>query len=881
MILRLLVPFCSTLVCAMGYTHLEPRQQHPVTLTPDGRKLLALHSTAHMLSVFDVGTPPRSKPLLVAEISVSTAPVTVRARTNDEAWVVNEGSDSVSVISLSQGLVIDTLRVADEPADVCFANGKAFVSCSQKRLISVFDATTRGSLGQINIDGVSPRAMVASGDGGKLYVACLYSGNRTTILRPDAAPAQPAPTNPALPAPPRTALIVPADDSRVNWNVLDHDIAEINTATQTIERWISGVGTHLFDLAIHPDGSLWCANSDSLNLTRFEPELNGHFALHRLSRIALPDGTVTHQDLNPGITRATSPHPPSIALSLAAPGALAFRGDGQRAWVAAFQSDRIAEIDSSTGSILRRVDLRQPGGESESMRGPRGIVLTADRLYVLNKISDTLTTLHPADGSVLSEIPLGSIDPMPPGIRAGRGVLYDARLSGNGTLSCATCHVDADRDGLAWDLGDPGGGIFTVTSAGLSSHDSTLYTQDLHPMKGPLTTQTLRGLATNDADPLDPIDGAQRPPAAIVTKFHWRGDKPSIQSFNSTFPNLMGGSLQTSERMDRMADYLRSIVHPPNPNLNPDRSLRADLPEGDAVKGRTVFLNHSQSHCIVCHDLPAGTDQNVDDFSLIERSQPFKNPPLRTVYQRAGIFLPTPGSDSLSGFGLGADGSAHALPTTHPYTSLALIHRPPITASKAKALADLTAFVLSFDTGTAPSAGYDLTLNHANKTNAGLLALLTTLETRATAGDNGLVAWGRVAGSLRRYQWSPTLSLYLAEDQSATLTRNALLDLIAPGDSLTFAGVLPSETSWRGTDRDGDGTADVLEAPPSLDIRREGNAMHLRWPDVKDWYPESSPDMTVPWQPSTGEGVIDGAFRTMPIPNQSQPGRFYRLRRTW
>ncbi len=876
---RLLLLLFFPIACAMGYTHLEPRQQHPISLTPDGSKLLALHSTAHILSVYETGTPARSAPLLIAEIPVSTAPVTVRARTDDEAWVVNERSDSISVISISQGIVIDTLRVADEPADVCFANGKAFISCSQKRVISVFDAISRAPLGEIAIDGVAPRALVASADGSKLYVACLYSGSRSTVLHPDVAPPQPSATNTLLPAAPQVGLIVSADDNRVTWNVLDHDIAEIDTNTQVIDRWMGDVGTNLFDLAIHPDGSLWCANSDSLNLTRFEPKLNGEFARHRLSRITLPGATITQYDLNPGITRATTPNLASIEQALAAPSAVAFRDDGQRAWVAAFQSDRIAEIDVSDGAILRRIDVRPTGTGSESMRGPRGLALTADCLYVLNKISDTLTTVRPSDGTILSEIPLGSTNPMPANIRAGRGVLYDARLSGNGTLSCATCHVDADRDGLAWDLGDPGGDMVSVPSATLSIHDPTVHYQQLHPMKGPLTTQTLRGLATNDADSVDPTDGSIRPAAAIITKFHWRGDKPSIQSFNSTFPNLMGGLPQSSASMDRLAEYLLSIVHPPNPNLNLDRSLKTDMPAGNAVRGKAIFESHGQSHCMICHSLPGGTDQNIDLPELVSKYQPLKTPSLRTVYQREGIFNSTSGASSLSGFGLNSDGSGFAMPVVHPY-SLSLINRPPLTAAKVTALADLTAFILSFDTGTAPSASYDLTVTASNKSDAILLDQLAILESRAAAGDNGLVAWGRVSGSLRRYQWNPVKSLYLAEDESTTLTRTALVDELTEGDALTFAGVLTEETAWRSTDRNADGTADVSEAGPSINLAREGGSLFLRWP-VTGWYPESSSDLSPPWLPAKGNPMVDGDGWRLAIPLESQHSQFYRLRRTW
>lgn len=862
-----------------AHTHFEPRQQNPIALTPDGKTLLALHSTAHSLSVFDVGDPVRQTPMLVAEIPLASAPVTVKARTNDEVWIANETADSVSIVSLARRAIVATLRVGDEPADICFANGKAFVSCSQQRALFVFDAATRAPLGQIAIDGVAPRAMAASADGTKLYVASLLSGNRTTILHRELAPSQPSPTNPALPAAPKVGLIVPASDSRITATVLDQDIAEIHTASLTVNRWISDVGTNLFALAIHPDGSLWCANSDSLNLTRFEPELNGEFARHRLSRISLPASTLLHHDLNPGIARATTPQPASIALALAQPTAIAFTADGSRVWIAAFNSDRVAEMDTATGNILRRIDLRPTGTGPEGMRGPRALALGADRLYVLNKLSDTLATIRPSDGALLSEIPLGSIDPMPANLRAGRGILYDARLSGNGTVSCATCHIDADRDGIAWDLGDPGGEMVDVISAPLSIHGTTLFTQSLHPMKGPLTTQTLRGLATNDAAPFDPTDGTPRPPEAVVTKFHWRGDKPSIQSFNSTFPNLMGGLPQPAESMDRLAEYLESIVHHPNPNLNLDRSLRTDHPKGDAVNGLAVFQNHALSHCIVCHGLPAGTDQNVDDFTLVELYQPMKNPALRTVYQRAGIYDQTGTTISLSGFGLGSDGSSHELPAAHGYSSLSLLHNPPFTAGKIKALNDLSAFILSFDTGTAPSACLDLTLTNTNQSDPVLLGQLAILENRAAIGDNGLVAWGIVGGMNRRFSWDPALAQYRS-DEGTLLTRPALLALLQTDDALTFSGVLPHESAWRSLDRNGNGIADASESLPTPIITREAESYFLRWP-MGEWFPEASSDLLPPWQPAPGDLIREGSEWKLPLPVDTVPEQFYRLRRTW
>ena len=116
-------------------------------------------------------------------IPVGLDPVSVRARTSTQAWVVNQVSDSVSVVDLVAGRVIATLATDDEPADVVFAAGRAFVSCSQANRVLVYDvAQLRQAPQRIAIEGEDPRAMAVSADGTRVYVAVFESGNRTTIL---------------------------------------------------------------------------------------------------------------------------------------------------------------------------------------------------------------------------------------------------------------------------------------------------------------------------------------------------------------------------------------------------------------------------------------------------------------------------------------------------------------------------------------------------------------------------------------------------------------------------------------------------------------------------------------------------------------------------
>src|ERR1041384_8147120 len=143
-----------------NYVNFEGKQTSPIRLSPDGTRLFAVNTPDARLSVFDVTLP--SNPRLIAEIPVGVEPVSVTPRNNDEIWVVNEVSDSVSIVSVSRRLVTDTLYVKDEPADVVFAAGKAFVSAARKNQIAVFDVNTHAAITNIPVFGGNPRALTVN-----------------------------------------------------------------------------------------------------------------------------------------------------------------------------------------------------------------------------------------------------------------------------------------------------------------------------------------------------------------------------------------------------------------------------------------------------------------------------------------------------------------------------------------------------------------------------------------------------------------------------------------------------------------------------------------------------------------------------------------------
>ncbi len=165
-----------------SFVNWESSHVHPLELTPDGGLLLAVNTADARLEIL------APHPLGLARrgsVPVGLDPVSVRARTPTEAWVVNAISDSVSIVDLATHHVVRTLPVCDDPADVVFAGvpARAFVSCSSTNRIEVYDAASpAGPIAEVAIAAEEPRALAASPDGARVYAAIFESGNGTTIL---------------------------------------------------------------------------------------------------------------------------------------------------------------------------------------------------------------------------------------------------------------------------------------------------------------------------------------------------------------------------------------------------------------------------------------------------------------------------------------------------------------------------------------------------------------------------------------------------------------------------------------------------------------------------------------------------------------------------
>jgi DNA-binding beta-propeller fold protein YncE len=767
----------------------------------------------------------------------------------------------------------------------------------------VFDALNLGTalggapLAIVTLFGDTPRALAVSNDRSTVFAAVFHSGNRTTTVSEGAvcdtsqsnldndvvegACTVNGVTMPGgLPLPhrnvagdtrPEVGLIVKFDgthwvdqlgrnwDNAVRFSLPDKDVFAINAngnpPTETSS--FSGVGTILFNMAVNPmSGKVYVSNGEARNEVRFEgpgvlsTTVQGHLEEYRIT--VLDGSNVLPRHLNKHIDYGTRPAPTGVKeRSLATPMGMAVTADGQTLYVAAFGSSKIGvfdvtqlENDSFTPDAANHIAVS--GG------GPSGLVLdeASHRLYALTRFDNGLAVI---DTNTRTEVDHRSLfNPEPPSVVNGRPFLYDAVFtSSNGEASCSSCHIFGDFDSLAWDLGNPDDvkipnplpiRLKEVAQLSGSNVDFDFF----HPMKGPMTTQTLRGMRNHGA-------------------MHWRGDRAdqngdvfnsdiAFRNFRVAFPGLVGRDGQIPEAdMQAFSDFALQIMLPPNPiraldnSLTPDQqagrnfmtgSRRADGLPLDAFGVQTGF------NCTGCHVLAPGSGFFGTDgrASFEGETQIVKVAHLRNMYQKVGMFgMPAVSmlnagdngfkGDQVRGFGFLHDGSVD---TVFRFLQAKVFNNSNGVGFNGgdSQRRQVEQFVLAFDSDFAPIVGQQITINDTNA--AAVAPRIALLLARAAApfvlkGQPGatecdLVVKGTINGEARG--WVRTATGEFRSDRAAEPLL-AEIDLRAlagtAGQELTYTCVPPGSGIRIGVDRDEDGYYDRDELDAGSDPADPGS----------------------------------------------------------
>ena len=115
-----------------------------VAAAPDGTSVFISRIKTNLVSVFDVGDEP---PFLTwrSDIQVGEHPHGMTFDPLGETlYVTNEGSDTLSIVSVSMGLQTNEVLVGERPIDVAVTSdgGVAFVTNGDSDSISIIDTST-------------------------------------------------------------------------------------------------------------------------------------------------------------------------------------------------------------------------------------------------------------------------------------------------------------------------------------------------------------------------------------------------------------------------------------------------------------------------------------------------------------------------------------------------------------------------------------------------------------------------------------------------------------------------------------------------------------------------------------------------------------------
>jgi len=849
-----------------GFVNFETGQVRPLALSPDGTRLFAANTPDDRLEVFRVeagglaweaSVPVGLEPIAVA--ARSDAEVWVVNHLSDSISVVDVAADPPRVTATL--LTCDEPRdiVFAGPGGT-----RAFVTTARRgqncpvaaelttpglgrAVVQVWDAANLGGdvlggtpIANLVLFGDTPRALTRSADGSTVYAAVFHSGNETTALGEgtvcdggaDASPCGAFLQRPGgLPAPnvnvegipgPEVGLIVRKDPATGEWrdpigrdwsasvpfDLPDLDVFQIDAAAPVPVETASfaHVGTILFDMVANPvTGTLYVSNTEARNEVRFEgpglafgtTTVQGH--LHEARVTVIAGGSVLPRHLNKHIDYAVRPAPPAVKPnSLATPVGMAVSGDGTALYVAAFGSSKIGvfsttELEADTFTPSAAAHIPVSGG------GPTGLVLDEahGRLYAFTRFDDAISVIDLPTRAEVGHVKLHT--PEPPAVLAGRPFLYDAvATSSNGEASCSSCHVFGDFDSLAWDLGNPD----DVVLNNPIPFRIPMPNKDFHPLKGPMTTQSLRGMAN-------------------AGSMHWRGDRTggndpggspfdeeaAFKKFNVAFPGLVGRESQLSEaEMQAFTDFILTVTYPPNPIRRLNGSLTAQQTEG-----RDLFFGPITDvlfNCAGCHTLdPANGFFGTDGFATFEgETQSFKVAHLRNAYQKVGMF--SVAGPQVRGFGFLHDGSVD---TVFRFLGASVFQ---LTNQQQRRLEQ---FVLAFDSNLAPIVGQQVTLD---ATNALVVEQrLNLIRDRAlNAGECDVVVKGTIAGEQRGAWLAPSGLFELDRADDPPLDDATFRALAAtPGQELTYTCVPPGSGKRLGVDRDEDGHLDRDELDEGTD----------------------------------------------------------------
>lgn len=518
-----------------------------VALTPDGARAVVAHPDLDRVTVVDL-----ARRSLVAEIALGPAPVAAPdgrwvapvspnsvalAPRRGRAYVTGRNSGELVAVDLASLRVVARARVCAEPtaAVVGPAEASVLVACAPDRELVAVDPATLRVTRRVELPD-EPGGLCLTDDGGAAVTHPRSGG----VTRVDAV-----------------TLAVTARGAAPTLAWRGHPLRA------------NGVPRALHDAAQRPGtGELWVAHA-LLSVTTAQPALNFEttvFPALSVLDAASPERAPLREPLTTDSRLADVDGAlPRVVSGLRA---LAFTPDGALCLALARNSESLLVVDAARGAYRGLVeDL--PGRLWDAVVvHPEGA-----RAWLHARGSGALLALTVgADGAVALDgapFPSRGSDPMPPELRAGQWMFYNANdryqmfpITVNRWLSCESCHTD--------------GGSAAVTQR------LAVGPRDIPDLRQGLDGFFMRTATRRDLDDF------------------WR-----------TIAVEQGGQIRPDD--DVFGPPFRALMRYVRHALPPAHPPRVDA--ALAARGRAIFERPAVG-CARCHAGPRGTDSGADNPAL-------------------------------------------------------------------------------------------------------------------------------------------------------------------------------------------------------------------------------------------------------------------------
>ncbi len=541
---------------------------------------------------------PSAKP--TTESGPHRSPIALAVSPADDRLLsANQTSDSVSLVDIKNGKVLDEVKTGEKPAGVAISRDghRGVVTHWYGYDLAILDIKNDklSVAGRLEV-GPEPRGVAMTADGSTAYVAVGISND---LVRVDLN-SRKATGLIHVGREPRGVALSPDESRLLVGNSRSQDVSLIDARNWKLVKTFSIDGDNLRQVAISPDGKM--AYLANMNNRRFPTTRNnidlGWVLGQRLTRVPM-DGSGTFATLSLDTQGKAASDAHGVAVSRDQKYVAVSCGGTHE--IMLFQTDLrpLPWRPNSSRDLISPELLKKDGRYRRVIVGGRPTELAfapqGNLLYVANYLSNAIQVVDAGSAKLVQTIPLGG--PKTPSLeRQGEIVFHDATHSHNQWYSCNTCHSDGHTSGMDFDTLNDG-------------------RQDL---------STAHARSRKKAPTLRRV--------TLTKPWTWHGWQSSLDDAAlESFTKSMQGPRPKQEDVKSLIAYLGTLEYPRNPFRAADASVSAQ-----AKRGREVFVS-AKASCNSCHSGPELTDGKIHETGLEEPDDAYRgyNPPsLRGLYDK-------------------------------------------------------------------------------------------------------------------------------------------------------------------------------------------------------------------------------------------------------